>query len=604
MSKHKEKKISIWTALIKLLPQVASISPLLFTINYVFFAFDGILDGVTVFCMQLLFDRVTDLVTNKGTFKNAVLALFLLFLIKILKEVTSGIANFIGEAYDMKTGGKLSHIVNLKMARLDPICFENPEILDDINKSYLGIKYARTLINTIMDIITSYSPYFIFMGIYLFKLKPILLISLLLVFLPVLFNQLIRVKVYSKLEDNSAPLRRKIDYYEDCLVGREYAKETRILGACPYFIKLFKETLSEMNKIKWRADVKTNLIEFSMKMLSLAGYLGILWLLFDSLMKRDITVGAFAAVFTSVDNMFNLMEEVICGRLPYCAENFGKVQNLLNFLYIEERAINEDSAEKTFHGDIILKDVSFSYPFSNKNAVEDINLYVKKGETIAIVGENGSGKSTLIRLITGLYLPTKGEVFHNKKNTRNFSSKSLFNNISGVFQKFQKYQLTLSDNITISEMNSEIIKQENITKAIFQAGIELDSDIFPNHLNTMLCREFDGVDLSGGQWQKVAIARGFYRDHELIVLDEPTAAIDPVEETKVYESFAEIAKNKTAIIVTHRLGSVKFADRIVVMKGGKILDIGSHESLILRCPFYATMWKAQAQYYKTSDKII
>lgn len=605
MSKHNNKKqMSVWTMIVRILPQVASASPGLFTLNYIAGISHGVLFAASILCMQILFDRVTDLAINNGPLKAAVLAVLLLLTVKILEQIVSGIDNFIAETCHSKTIGKLSHNINLKMSRLDPICFENTEILDDINKSYSGIRFARKFIDTLMSVLTFYTPYFIFIGVYLFALKPLLAVALPLVFFPVLFTQLIRVKIFAKLEDQSTPLRRKSKYYEKCLTGREYLKETRILGACPYFMKLFKETLVQMNHLKWKADVKMNLLELSTKLISLAGYLGILWILFDALMKKEISVGAFAAVFASIDSMFEMMEDVICERLPYCAEHFGKIQNYLRFLDLPERGENKKLQDKILHGDIVLDDVSFYYPHSDKNALEKVNLTIHSGETIAVVGENGSGKSTLIRLITGLYLPQNGAVFHNNKSTKDFTPKALFTGISGVFQKFQKYQLSLSDNITISEMETKSETDEKMNHAGIQAGLEINSEIFPEGYDTMLSREFDGVDLSGGQWQKVAIARGFYRDHELIILDEPTAAIDPVEETKIYERFAEIAKDKTAVIVTHRLGSVKFADRIVVMKEGKIVGTGSHDNLLSNCPLYAEMWESQAQYYTTSSEFV
>ena len=236
--------------------------------------------------------------------------------------------------------------------------------------------------------------------------------------------------------------------------------------------------------------------------------------------------------------------------------------------------------------------------------MENVNLTIHRGETIAVVGENGAGKSTLIRLITGLYLPQNGRVTHNNKSTKEITPRVLFTGITGVFQNFQRYQLELSDNITISDMESESKTQQDIDVAVVQSGLRLDTDIFPNGYETMLSREFDGVDLSGGEWQKVAIARGVYRDHELIILDEPTAAIDPVEETKIYERFAKIARNKTAVIITHRLGSVKFADKIVVMKEGRIVGVGSHEKLLLSCLLYKNMWESQAQSYATANTIL
>ena len=156
--------------------------------------------------------------------------------------------------------------------------------------------------------------------------------------------------------------------------------------------------------------------------------------------------------------------------------------------------------------------------------------------------------------------------------------------------------MTLKNNICISDAGRDT-EDEELDLIVRMAGLDVTERSFDSGYETMLSREFGGVDLSGGQWQRVAIARGFYRIHQIIVLDEPTAAIDPLEETKIYNRFAEISKDKTAIIVTHRLGSVKLADRIVVMDKGKIVGIGTHSDLVLECPKYREMWTAQAQYY-------
>lgn len=651
MMKRQSNNITVWTMIRRVLPQVASACPPIFIAIAVLFALDGFCIAAGTFFTQFLFDKVANLAMSKATLMEAILALLMLFGMELFKQLVNGLGGFFGETNFLRVKRSLTNRVNLKMAKLDPICFENPETLDHINKCYEGIRFSIHFIDSITDTVTFYIPYFIFMGAYLFSLKPVLALSLLLIFLPTIFTQIINSKIFAKLEDASAPLRRKNEYYKKCLTGREYVKETRVLGACPYFIKLFKESLVQMNKLKWQADVKSSLLELSTKLVSLAGYLGILFMLFNSLMNKEISVGAFAAVFASIGKMFELMEEIICGRLARCSKNFGKVENYLRFLDLPERFNDENnngtknvcksvntnknnySEEKDFicrnnftinsnkknvntfsnEGDIVLENVTFSYPLSNKNAVDNVTLEIKKGETIAIVGENGSGKSTLVRLITGLYLPTKGSILHNNISTKDIPSTELFYGISGVFQKYQRYQLTLKDNITISDISKDIqcepidsneIIYENtsieaVRKAAIQGGVELNRDVFPNGYDTMLSREFDGVDLSGGQWQKVAIARGFYRDNNLIILDEPTAAIDPVEETKIYERFSKIAKGKTAIVVTHRLGSVKFADRIVVMDKGKVQGVGTHEQLLGTCPLYAKMWESQAKYYVT-----
>lgn len=225
-----------------------------------------------------------------------------------------------------------------------------------------------------------------------------------------------------------------------------------------------------------------------------------------------------------------------------------------------------------------IKNTSFSYLGSEKLIIDNINLEIKPKETIAIVGENGAGKSTLMKLILGVYMPTTGDVLFNGYNIKELSQHSIFSKSSAVFQKFQKYKFSLRENISISDIDN--VNDEKIKKNLEEVEVELERDYFSEGLDTILSREFGGIDLSGGQWQRVAIARGLHNFSNLIVLDEPTAAIDPIEEGKIFNKFKEITKDKTAIIVTHRMGTVKIADRVVVLDEGKISEIGAHEEFI------------------------
>ncbi len=189
-------------------------------------------------------------------------------------------------------------------------------------------------------------------------------------------------------------------------------------------------------------------------------------------------------------------------------------------------------------------------------------------------------------------------MLHGDADTKNTAPQSLFKRISVVFQKYQRYQIILRDNIGISDVSAET-SEDRLDKVYSEAGIDIKDRSLQEAYDTMLSREFDGVDLSGGQWQRVAIARGFFRTHSLIVLDEPTAAIDPIEETRIYKRFAEISKDKTAIIVTHRLGSVRLGDRIVVMKNGEIAEIGSHDALMEQGGEYMRLYRSQEKWYTT-----
>ncbi|HPT61431.1 MAG TPA: ABC transporter ATP-binding protein [Bacillota bacterium] len=589
-----KKKLGFVGVVKRLVPIVVRATPVFFISFSVLAILHGVSWGFETMMQQRFFDAATVFAQGESTIRSVLVALAFLGGANILCQVLNGVVNFVPEVLGQKVIGRLSKGIHEKMARLDPKCFEDTDVLDDINKALQGQNNALWFVFMLCAIFTFYVPYFIFMGWYLFTLKPILVISIVIIFIPAFLTQIVRTKVFAKLEDKSAPKRREFDYYESCIVSREYFKETRLLGGYKYFKKLYLDTLDTLQKLKFQAMLKTNLLELLMSFLTVLGFSTIFLMLFDAVMKGEITVGAFAAVTNSIGLLYSIMEEVVCRHAGQIAQSMGSITNYLNFLDLEERQGKVQEVPQL--GDVVLEGVSFKYPGSEKYAVKDVSFTLKHGETLAIVGENGSGKSTLIRLLTGIYLPDEGRVTIGGVDTRDLSLDALYRNTSAVFQKYQRYLMTLEDNITISDAK-KTFDDLALDDACRKAGVDSNGRSFPEGYKTMLSREFDGVDLSGGQWQRVAIARGFFRDHQLIILDEPTAAIDPYEETRVYNRFAEISKDKTAVIVTHRLGSVKLADRIVVLKDGKVVQVGTHDELIARSGEYHRLYKSQEKWY-------
>ena len=589
------KKVNFFKAFLLMIPRFIRVSPALFIIFNIVCFTHGIARAAIVPATQFFLERAADFTIQKVTLSDVIVGLFLLGLAHVCRQLIHGVHHVIMLMYWRKTEGVLSLEIHKKLNRISPIYFEDTQILDDMNKAIQGKDEAVWFTGSTVTAFSFYIPYFSFMAIYLMNIKPILILLLALSFTPTLLAHIFRTKVFAKAEDKAAPIRREFDYYELCLTGREYFKETRILGAFSYFKKLYTDSLSWLNKLDFRASFKASIVELFVKMLSLFGYIGILLLMFDLLMKGKISIGAFAAIFTSLEMVFSLMREMIVDNLGESAKNLSRVQNYLRFLQMPER----DGAviELPTNCSIDLCGISFSYPNAGQKAVDNVTVNIQHGETIAIVGENGSGKTTLVRLITGLYLPDEGEILYGEVSTKTVSVSSLFKNISAVFQKYQRYQMTLRENVGISNAD-DVVSDTALDMVSVQAGLDKNDGSFLNGYETMLSREFDGVDLSGGQWQRVAIARSFFRTHQIIVLDEPTAAIDPIEETKIYNRFAEISKNKTTVIVTHRLGSVKLADRILVMKQGKLVEQGIHADLIAVNGEYARLYKSQEQWYK------
>ena len=587
-----KKKHTILSMLVKMNKEAFRYMPVNYLACLLILAAVGFFAGFVLMINKDFMVAVESAVEGNGN--NAVLSLLLLVGVSLFCEVLNAFRWYVGDTAEKKAILFRTKEMNKKAARISAVEFENPELFDMMNKAREGVKKSFAFQLVFADLLFESLTYFIFMSAFLFSINPYLVLVIAFIFLPVAASQIVRARMYRKLEHDIAPARRKYEYYEKCMKDREYFKETRILGAFRFHKKIFTDTLSLLNKKQWQADKRTGYMELYMKVITLVGYYGVLVLLIILLINGGISAGVFVAVFYSMGSLFYFMERTLYWNIDDITNNLGSVENYFEFMDLPERQGKETDIDTL--ADITVENVCFSYPGNSRESLSDINLCIKPGSTIAIVGENGAGKSTLMRIISGLFLPTKGSVKYGDVDTADAEPRALFEKISAVFQKYQKYQLCLADNISISDTQREH-RQGDLKAAADKAGVDYASNTYPQGFDTMLSREFDGVDLSGGQWQRVAIARGYYRDHELIILDEPTAAIDPIEESRIYEQFAEISKGKTSFIVTHRLGSAKIADRIIVLKKGRIVEDGTHEELIERNGEYANMFRAQAKWY-------
>lgn len=565
--------------------------PFLFLLYVLLGSSTGLFRTANVFFKQTFFESVEELAVAQSTITKALFYGVVLMVVIILIHFLQTVSELTEENFYKTVIGYLGKDLNKKASRVEPIIYEDKQFLELINKAYVGLEAVMEVAGIVLFVIFTELSYFVTMGYYFYSIKPWLLLTFVISLSPHFICALIRKKQYANLEHQEAPYRRKQDYFSKCISSREYAKETRLWRANSYFIKLFRENLRRATMLEQEVRRKAALIEIGLRFLQLVGHMFTLILLVYYLMQGDIRIGAFAAIYSSLNQIYERIEILFRDRIPYMMEGIGPAQNYFEFLSLKERQGSYDG--KLERKQITFEGVSFTYPGSNRRALEQVNLTIRKGETLAIVGVNGSGKSTLTRLLMGLYLPTEGTVSVDGIDMKTVSPKNLYQGVSAVFQRYQCYKMTVKDNVRISETESDKLPES----VLGQVDFSLQDEKFTDGIDTMLGKDFGGIDLSGGQWQRLAIAKGLYRVHDMIILDEPTAAIDPIEEAAIYRKFAEISKDKTAIIVTHRLGSVHMADRIIVMDAGQIVDIGKHEELMEKKGLYYEMYQAQAKWY-------
>lgn len=274
----------------------------------------------------------------------------------------------------------------------------------------------------------------------------------------------------------------------------------------------------------------------------------------------------------------------------------GRIASTLEYLNLEAEKTKGDSFTEMTKGVIEFRNVSFRYPGTKELVLDHVSLKIEPSEKIAVVGKNGSGKTTLVKLLCRLYEPEEGEILWNGKNIREYDLREWQKIFAIVFQDYSLLSLTLGQNVAASEQ----YEAERAKEVLQLAGFGERLNKLKKGLETVVYSEYeqDGVSFSGGEEQKIAIARAIYKGGQICILDEPTAALDPVSESRVYESFDEIVKGKTAVYISHRLSSCKFSDRIFVLDNGKIAESGTHEALLSKNGLYAQLWQAQAQYYK------
>lgn len=435
---------------------------------------------------------------------------------------------------------------------------------------------------------------FISMLVIFASFHPVIALLMLLVLVPQgMISYSLQQQAFEVLVSNSEE-SRKLEYYSQVLLSSEAIKDVRLYNLYNFFMKKYTQSFSSIK----RNIQKTRLKKFNSSvifliltaLLSVGSFIYIIY----SIKVGQLGIGAIMLFSSSIVYAINSMSRLIeDSSLLY--DTLLYMEKFFKFIALPSDSKSATVAVPSSIEKIDFVDVSFKYPTSENYALKNINFSVNKGEKIAIVGENGAGKTTLIKLLTRFYNIEEGELLINNISISNFDPEKFRENVSAIFQDFSKFDLTLRENVGISNIQ-EINADDQILKALEDSGFESSL----SDLNTILGKKFDhSRDLSGGQWQKVALARAFFSHSPILILDEPTAALDARTEYELFEKFLKLTEGKTVFFITHRLSSVRQADKILLLRNGRIEGFDKHDALMRTNKYYEELYTMQSSlYYK------
>lgn len=421
-----------------------------------------------------------------------------------------------------------------------------------------------------------------------------------LIAIPMVAMALYSAKKRQKVTEEVADAKRRMAYLKGLPVNKHAMYEMKLFGAEGLLTKKWDYYGEIQETCTIREIKKATVFQTGGLLLSVVCMLFVTVMISLGLLEGTVTLGAFVAALNGSGHICSRKLTTCCMRIAELFTCSLEIDFYMDFLKLPKR---EDGGKITElkHYDIAFENVSFQYPGTEREILKNITFYVKEGERVAFVGENGAGKSTIIKLLCGLYEPTAGRVTIGGVPVREIAEEKRRNILSVVFQDFQSYQMTLRENVAFGNMKA-MYQDEKIKKALKDAdGLELAESVEKGLDRNLGKLMEDGQDLSRGQWQRVAMARAFVSDARFVILDEPTAALDPLAESHMYENFSKIFHARGTIMVSHRLASAKMADRIFVLDGGRIVQADSHEALMKEQGLYQTMYLAQSSFYVDAE---
>ena len=578
-------------------------SPKLTVLMSVLTGVSALVPAATAWISKLIFDDVGQAITAGVDTVDirGIIVLMLAFLAItaggfLLRNAQAATRSILGDLFTNRTNLMLLH----KSESLDISYFENAAFYDRLENAQREARDGpMQIVSESFGIVQNSITLLSMIGL-LLRFQWWVFLVVLITTLPALLIEIRYSRERFRLQTWRSPTVRRLGYFRWLITNDDYIKELRIFDLGRYLINLYRRTFDRFFRENTSLTVRSNTAGFALQALGAAGSAAILGFITFQAMLRRVTLGDLALYFQAYQQTVSSTTQLLQG-ITSIYERGLFVNNFFEFLEFEPLIPAESGGVKVpdpISEGIAFEDVHFTYPGTDKPVLRGVSFRISPGESAAFVGSNGAGKTTVIKLLCRFYEPDSGTIRIDGIDIREFDTASLRRQIGVIFQDYGRYQESAYTNIGYGSIE-DMGDKERVLEASGKSGAHRVIEDLPDGYETQLGRWFrDGVNISIGEWQKIALARGFMREAQLLILDEPTSSLDVQSEHEVFERFRDLTADKMAVLISHRFTTVRMADNIIVIDDGKIIEQGTHEALLELGGRYSVLFNMQAEAYR------
>jgi len=550
-----------------------------------------------IWLLKIVIDDITQAAkaVSSAYALNIIWPILAVAIIWFLDEASSDFSNYVRKKQAMKLEVYMYGLLHSKAIKLDLINFERPEYFDCLARASREAPWRpNSILNNLVSMLRGVLSLVLMAGLIL-TLQWMLVVLLFVANIPGIWLRLYYADILYNFQRQQTPEARKSAYFNWLLTGDRPSRELRLFGLGNYFISLFRKSFLKQKEEEINILRRRTLIEFISNFFKASALLISLLFIAHQTISGKLSLGQMAMFLLAFRQGMIYIKDLFSS-IAGLYEDSLFIGDTFEFLNLKE---NITAAEPTIvphplKKKIVVDNLSFSYPGNNFKTISNVSFEIKKGEIIALVGPNGAGKSTLVRLLSRLYDCDSGKIKYDDTDIRNIDPEEYRKHFSVVFQDFMLYNLTAGENIRMGNID-EKNPESRIKVSAETTGINDLIDNLKNGYETVIGNLFDDSrELSWGEWQKIALARALFRDAPVLILDEPSSALDADTEYEIFSRFREIVKGRTSILISHRFTNVSLADRIIVLSKGEVAETGTHDELMKKGGIYYTMFTKQS----------